>query len=267
MSNFSAESRSNAIGPGSGSLLNVQKVFEMGDGKQLVAVDNVSFSFKSGEIVSLLGPSGCGKTTVLKMVAGLIEPSRGTIEVSGSDVKGPYDDVGMVFQTPNLMPWRSVLSNITFPLEVLNKKSKDKKQKALTLLSLTGLEEFKEALPSELSGGMQQRTALCRALIHNPEILLMDEPFGALDELTRMEMNDLLLKIQYQEKNTILFVTHSISEAIYLSDTVYIFSTRPAKIEAKISVKMPHPRRPDDRYSKKFQQFERAAGEVLGVTK
>ena len=252
-------------GLGSGTLQNVKKVFGMEGASDLVAVKDISFSFSSGEVISLLGPSGCGKTTVLKMIGGLIEATSGEVTVSNSLVRGPYENVGMVFQTPTLMPWRSVISNIKFPLEVLGKQLTDIDDKAISLLKLTNLTEFKNAWPHELSGGMQQRAALCRALIHSPEILLMDEPFGALDELTRMEMNDLLLKVNYQEKNTVIFVTHSISEAIYLSDKVHVFSKRPAEIKKTINIKLPHPRNPTDRYTDYFKQLELDAGEALGV--
>jgi NitT/TauT family transport system ATP-binding protein len=253
------------LGLGSGTLLNVKKVFDLGGAGDLLAVKDVSFSFTGGQIISLLGPSGCGKTTVLKMIGGLIKATSGEITVSNSSVNGPYENVGMVFQTPTLMPWRSVLSNIKFPLEVLNKQLHGIEEKVASLLDVTNLAEFNNAWPHELSGGMQQRVALCRALIHSPEILLMDEPFGALDELTRMEMNDLLLKIKYQEKNTVIFVTHSISEAIYLSDKVHVFSKRPAEIKKTISIDLPHPRKPTDRYTDDFKKLELDAGEALGV--
>jgi len=255
----------NVSGPGSGTLSNIRKKFSMSASNDLVAVNDVSFSFKGGEIISLLGPSGCGKTTILKMIGGLVNITSGKIVVSDSFVTGPYENVGMVFQTPTLMPWRSVLSNITFPLEVLDKEINNLDEKAISLINLTNLNGFENAWPHELSGGMQQRVSLCRALIHSPEILLMDEPFGALDELTRMEMNDLLLKINYQEKNTVIFVTHSISEAIYLSDTVYVFSQRPADIKKEIKINIPHPRKPADRYDAYFKQLELEAGEALGV--
>jgi NitT/TauT family transport system ATP-binding protein len=250
---------------GSGTLQNVRKVFDMEGAGDLVAVKDVSFSFNGGQVVSLLGPSGCGKTTVLKMIGGLVKATSGDIIVSSSLVNGPYENVGMVFQTPTLMPWRSVLSNIKFPLEVLGKPLQGSEEKVARLLDLTNLTEFNKAWPHELSGGMQQRVSLCRALIHSPELLLMDEPFGALDELTRMEMNDLLLKINYQEKNTVIFVTHSISEAIYLSDTVHVFSKRPAEIKKTITIDIPHPRKSSDRYTEHFKQLELDAGEALGV--
>ena len=254
-------------GPGSGFLQNIEKIFQLDHADDLLAVQDVSFSFDSGEIVSLLGPSGCGKTTVLKMIGGLMSATKGSIHVSEVLVDGPYKNVGMVFQTPTLMPWRNVFSNVTFPAEIIGKLTEEIREKAYHLLELTGLSTFKSAMPNELSGGMQQRVALCGALIHSPEILLMDEPFGALDELTRMEMNDLLLKIQYQEKNTIIFVTHSISEAIYLSDTVIVFSHRPANITKKIKIEINHPRTPDYRYTEEFKLLEQEAGEALGVIK
>ena len=198
---------------------------------RLVAIDTVSFDLQTGSLVSLLGPSGCGKTTFLKIVAGLIEATSGTIQINGIDVTGPQSDFGVAFQQANLMPWRSVLEERAVPDGNPRRRTAAQRVSARwNLLELVGLEDFEDAYPAQLSGGMQQRVALCRALIHRPKLLLMDEPFGALDELTRMEMQDLLLDIRAKTGATVMFVTHSISEAIYLSDTVVVFSKRPAVI-------------------------------------
>ena len=250
-----------------GQLECVKKIFSSGKDNEVIAVQDVSFSFGEGDLVSLLGPSGCGKTTVLKMISGLIECTEGKISIAGSEVNGPYPNVGMVFQTPTLMPWRTVLDNVLFPMEVLGAKNTAAKKKAFELLEMVGLEGFISSRPNRLSGGMQQRVALCRALIHNPAILLMDEPFGALDELTRMDMNDLLLSIRKVTKTTVIFVTHSISEAIYLSDTVYVFSKRPATIALHLPVDIPYPRSADIRYSGRFNELEHRAGEALGIVR
>ncbi len=250
-----------------GRLAYVKKVFSSPNADDLIAVEDVSFEFEKGELITLLGPSGCGKTTVLKMIGGLIERTAGAITIAGSEVNGPYSDVGMVFQAPTLMPWRSLLDNVLFPIEVLKKRNAEAKSRALELLEIVGLKGFESAWPNQLSGGMQQRAALCRALIHNPTILLMDEPFGALDELTRMDMNNLLLDIRRVTKTTVVFVTHSISEAIFLSDTVYVFSKRPATVALRLPVDIPYPRSNDIRYSPQFTQFEHLASEALGITR
>ncbi len=250
-----------------GQLEKVNKVFLSKKGDDVIAVQDVSFSFREGEFISLLGPSGCGKTTVLKMMGGLIERTGGAITIAGSDVSGPYPDVGMVFQAPTLMPWRSVLDNVLFPMEVLPAKNKASREYAMELLNMVGLHGFEMSRPNQLSGGMQQRVALCRALIHNPAILLMDEPFGALDELTRLEMNALLLDVRQKMKTTVIFVTHSISEAVYLSDTVYVFSKRPASIALELNIDIPYPRSSEIRYGEHFNNLKYRAGEALGITR
>ena len=249
-----------------GRVVNLTKTFGA-DGQAVAAVSDVSFQFKKGELVALLGPSGCGKTTVLKMVGGLIPFTGGLIEIDGRAVTEPYPGVGVVFQAPTLMPWRSVLDNVLFPMEVLGKKDAKAKQRAHDILKLVGLEGFEKAYPRQLSGGMQQRVALCRAIIHEPSILLMDEPFGALDELTRLEMNDLLLNIRHVTGATVLFVTHSISEAIYLADQVLVFSKRPAVIAKEIRVDIPYPRSSRTRFRDDFTEMEEQAGIALGVVK
>ncbi len=250
-----------------GRLEHVRKVFQRRGEEPLVAIDDVSFGISEGELVSLLGPSGCGKTTLLRILAGLTDSSEGVVQIRGQDVDGPQPDFGIVFQSPTLMPWRNVVDNVLYPMEVLRRKDAAARARASELLELVGLGGFEKARPRELSGGMQQRVALCRALIHNPSLLLMDEPFGALDELTRMEMNDLLLDIRKVTNATVVFVTHSITEAIYLSDQVLVFSRRPARIALRLEIDFPYPRAPELRYSERFTQFERQAGIALGVSR
>jgi len=247
-----------------GQLQQVRRVFA-GRGGPLVAIEDATFDFEAGELVSLLGPSGCGKTTLLRIIAGLIPKSSGSVRVRGEEVDEPHTDFGFVFQTPNLMPWRNILDNILFPMEILGRRDAAARARGRDLLRMVGLEGFDTARPHQLSGGMQQRAALCRALIHSPALLLMDEPFGALDELTRMEMNDLLLEIRAQTRATVLFVTHSIAEAVYLSDRVLVFSRRPARIVENLRIDLPYPRSAPARYTPRFTEFERRAGRALGV--
>ncbi|MCC6780744.1 MAG: ABC transporter ATP-binding protein [Hyphomicrobiales bacterium] len=252
--------------PAFGRLVNVTKTFDTGS--QLVsAVQDVSLQFRKGDLVSLLGPSGCGKTTVLKMMGGLIPATSGLLELDGKAITAPYPGVGVVFQAPTLMPWRSVLANVLFPMEVVGRNDRRAKERAREILNLVGLSGFEQAYPRQLSGGMQQRVALCRAIIHEPSILLMDEPFGALDELTRLEMNDLLLDIRRVTGATVVFVTHSISEAIYLSDKVYVFSKRPAVIVLELDIDIAYPRSSQTRFLEQFTALEKRAGIALGVVK
>jgi len=230
-----------------------------------VAIEDATLSFEQGELVSLLGPSGCGKTTLLRIIAGLIPKTTGSVRIRGEEVDGPHPDFGFVFQTPNLMPWRHVLDNVLFPMEILRRCDARAKTRALELLGMVGLDGFHGARPHQLSGGMQQRVALCRALIHEPALLLMDEPFGALDELTRMEMNDLLLEIRARTRATVVFVTHSINEAIYLSDQVLVFSRRPARIVERLEIDLAYPRSAQTRFSPRFTALALRASRALGV--
>ena len=247
-----------------GQLQQVSRVFRGREGP-LVAIEDATFDFESGELVSLLGPSGCGKTTLLRIIAGLIPKSAGSVRVRGEEVEGPHTDFGFVFQTPNLMPWRNILDNVLFPMEILGRRDAAAKARARDLLGMVGLEGFHAARPHQLSGGMQQRVALCRALVHAPALLLMDEPFGALDELTRMEMNDLLLDIRAKTRATVVFVTHSIAEAVYLSDRVLVFSRRPARIVEDLHIDLPYPRSAPTRYTARFTALARQAGRALGL--
>lgn len=244
----------------------VRKVFSQpGARTPVVAVDDASFRFEAGELVSLLGPSGCGKTTVLRIIAGLVPKTSGSVRIENEEVVEPRSSVGFVFQQPNLMPWRNVLDNVLFPAEILHRRNAQTTARARNLLAMVGLAEFERARPHQLSGGMQQRVSLCRALVHEPTLLLMDEPFGALDELTRMEMNDLLLEVRRQTKASVAFVTHSIAEAVYLADQVIVFTRRPGRIAETIAVDLPYPRTARTRYSAAFTALEHRASRALGV--
>ncbi len=250
-----------------GRFHNVRMAFERPQQTPLIAIDDVSFDLESTQLIALLGPSGCGKTTFLRIVSGLARASSGVVRIRGRDVTRPGDDFGFVFQSPNLMPWRTVLDNVLFPMEVKGRRNAAARKRALDLLDLVGLSGFEHVRPAQLSGGMQQRAALCRALIHEPALLLMDEPFGALDELTRMEMNDLLLSIRRVTGATTLFVTHSISEAVYLADRVVVFSRRPARIAELLRVDLPYPRSAALRYTAAFTAYGHRAGVALGVAR
>jgi NitT/TauT family transport system ATP-binding protein len=250
-----------------GHFKNVHQSFGQAGRGPLVAIENITFDLEAGHLVTLLGPSGCGKTTFLRIVGWLMSASSGTIQINGRDVAEPQPDFGVVFQQANLMPWRTVLANVLFPMEILGRSDAAAARAAQELLSLVGLEGFEKSYPAQLSGGMQQRVALCRALIHKPKLLLMDEPFGALDELTRMEMQDLLLGIRSKTGATVMFVTHSISEAVYISDYIVVFSKRPSVIADYIGVGLPYPRSSEMRYLPDFTALEHRAGRALGITR
>lgn len=207
-----------------------------------MALRNVSLAVQEGEFVSIVGPSGCGKSTLLKIVAGLIPRTAGEVRVRGEVSHGPRQDIGIVFQNPVLLPWRTVLENTLLPVIVLRRNQRDYHRSAMELLDLVGLMGFENRYPSELSGGMQQRVALTRALIHDPTLLLMDEPFGALDAMTREHLNLELLRIWEKRRKTVLFVTHSIPEAVFLSDTVVVISERPGTVLEAVPVDLERPR-------------------------
>ena len=210
--------------------------------EEIEAIRNVDMAVRQGEFVSILGPSGCGKSTLLMAVGGLLPITAGTIEIDRDAVTGPRRDTGVVFQSPVLMPWRTIEKNVLFPIESLGLRVSDYRHGAASLLEMTGLDGFADNFPSELSGGMQQRVAICRALIHNPTLLLMDEPFSALDAITRDAMNQELLRIWQEFRKTVLFVTHSIREAVFLSDRVFVMSPRPAVISKIVEIDLPRPR-------------------------
>lgn len=206
------------------------------------ALQQISFSVKEGEFVAVVGPSGCGKSTLLKILAGLMPPSDGEARLRGTRISGPRRDIGVVFQSPVLLPWRSVLENALLPIDVQRLGTDRYREAALELLNMVGLQEFAHRYPWELSGGMQQRVAIARALIHDPAMLLMDEPFGALDAMTREQMNLELQRIWLERKKTILFITHSIPEAVFLADRVFVMTPRPGRITDAVTVDIPRPR-------------------------
>ncbi len=206
------------------------------------ALSHIDLDVAETEFVSVVGPSGCGKSTLMRIVAGLVRPTAGSVAVGGVRVDRPAANVGIVFQRPILLPWRSVAENITLQLEMRGISPAGHARRLDALLELTGLAGFRKSLPHELSGGMQQRAALCRALIHDPAILLMDEPFGALDAMTREAMNLELQRVWMESRKSVLFITHSISEAIFLSDRVVVMSPRPGRIARIVKVDLPRPR-------------------------
>jgi NitT/TauT family transport system ATP-binding protein len=223
-------------------VLGVCKTYTRQKGKPVVALENASFSVEPGEFVSVVGASGCGKSTLLRIVGGLSHATDGEVRINGEEVHGPRRDVGFVFQAPELLPWRDVLSNSMIGAEVLHLDLKAASARALDLIKLVGLEGFEKARPAELSGGMQQRNAMVRALLHEPNLLLMDEPFGALDAITREQMGVELLRIWRASGASVVFVTHSVSEALYLSDRVVVMSSRPGRVQQVMTVDLPRPR-------------------------
>ena len=229
------------------SILEVEalsKSYRQANGELTNAIGNITCRVENGEFVSFVGPSGCGKTTLLMSIAGLLAPSSGRVIVNGRAVAGPPENLVLLFQEYNksLFAWRSVLGNVCFGLEARRQNIGNARKKALDLLELVGLKGFENHYPWELSGGMQQRVAIARALAYEPEILLMDEPFGSLDALTRLELEDVLLNIWTELKTTILFITHDIEEAIYLSDRIWVLSRRPSAIIEEIPIAFPRPR-------------------------
>ncbi|ANS75896.1 sulfonate ABC transporter ATP-binding protein [Paenibacillus yonginensis] len=235
---------------------------------EVLALQQISMDIAQGEFVSLLGPSGCGKTTLLRLMADLIQPTAGEVKVAGKSAREARQaqKYGIVFQSPVLYEWRKVKSNITLPLELMGVKKNLREEKAARLLELVGLKGFEDKYPWQLSGGMQQRVAIARALAMEPEILLMDEPFSALDEFTRERLNEELLAIWSEVKNTVVFVTHSIPESIFLSDRVFVLSPHPGRLSAVVDIPLPRPRTPEMRGSAEFfELIARIRGSFEGV--
>jgi NitT/TauT family transport system ATP-binding protein len=222
-------------------LIGVSKCYGVG-ADMVRAVEAIDLSIAHNEFVSLLGPSGCGKSTLMLMVAGLLVPSTGAIRLQGRPVDGPRRTNGIVFQNAVLLPWRTVLDNVLLPIDLMGENVRAYRDRALELLDIAGIIDFAERLPHELSGGMRQRAGICRALIQDPTVLLMDEPFSALDAITRDEMNLELLRVWERERKTVVFITHSISEAVFLSDRVVVMSKRPARIVEDVPIPLPRPR-------------------------
>jgi NitT/TauT family transport system ATP-binding protein len=242
----------------------LRKAYATRDG-ELLAVSQLSFDVFEGEFVTVVGPSGCGKTTLLKLLAGLLEPTAGTLRIGTSSA--PFDprrDIGMVFQQAMLLKWRSIEDNVLLPVEILELDREEYRGRARDLLGLVGLSGFENRYPYELSGGMQQRASISRALVHDPKLLLMDEPFGALDALTRERMNLELLRIWSERRKTVLFITHDIQEAVFLADRVIALSARPAAMVGSVEIDLPRPRslrlRSDPRYGAYCSEIYRLLG-------
>jgi NitT/TauT family transport system ATP-binding protein len=220
----------------------LQKIYRPRRSEPTHALSDIEFNVRRGEFVSIVGPSGCGKTTLLKIMAGLVAKSDGRVRVAGRDMAGPLPEIGMVFQSATLLPWRTILQNVMVPVQVQGLDTRKHRDRAMDLLTLTGLDGFEDKYPNELSGGMQQRAGICRALVHDPSVLLMDEPFGALDAMTREHMNVELLRIWRESGQTVVFVTHSIPEAVFLSDRVVVLSSRPGRIAEIVPIELERPR-------------------------
>lgn len=234
-------------------------------GRALVpALEDLSIDVQRGEFVSLVGPSGCGKTSLMMIIGGLIEADRGEVTIHGEQVRGPFTNLGIAFQSPELLDWRTSLQNILLQIEMRGLPLRDYRAAALRLLDEVGLEGFADKYPYELSGGMRQRVALCRALVHDPEILLLDEPFGALDALTRDQMNDDLQRIWLEKRKTAILVTHSIEEAVWMSDRVLVMTPRPAKVAADIAIDLPRPRDLDIKTSPAFNVYTGRIRRIFG---
>jgi len=246
-------------------LAGVDKVFARGDQPVTTALEGISLDIAQGEFVSLIGPSGCGKSTLLRIIGDLTAPTRGEVVVNGKPAKRARRDrdYGMVFQAPVLFEWRTVEDNVKLPLEVMGASAERRSQRAAEMLQLVELGEFMKHYPWQLSGGMQQRVAIARALAFEPAILLMDEPFGALDEMTRERMNSEVLRIWEQTGTTVVFVTHSIPEAVFLSSRVVVMSARPGRITNIVDVDLPRPRNEDTRESPRYFELVTAVREAL----
>jgi NitT/TauT family transport system ATP-binding protein len=235
-------------------LSRISKTFNARDRSSTLAVDGVDLQVGTSEFVSLLGPSGCGKSTLLSIIAGLIQPTGGEIRIDGRPIIAPYTNAGIVFQSDLLLDWRTVIGNVLLQFEMRGLKAEPHRERARTLIRSVGLGDFEQKYPWELSGGMRQRVAICRALIHDPPLLLMDEPFGALDALTRAQLQIDLQSIWQNTRKTVVFVTHSIEEAVFLSDRVIVMTPRPGRIRDIIDIGLPRPRDLDVREQPAFTE-------------
>lgn len=217
------------------------KTFHTANGS-VEALRDINLTIADGEFVTIVGRSGCGKSTLLRLIAGLTPPSAGTVTVDGDPVHRPRRDVGLMFQRPALLPWRNVIDNVLLPIEVIHRKTAPYRERAMELLAMTGLAGFEHRMPNELSGGMQQRVSLCRSLVHDPPVLLMDEPFAALDALTREELTLELQSISAKQAKTVVFITHSMDEAVLLGDRAVVLSARPGRMKQIVDVPVERPR-------------------------
>jgi NitT/TauT family transport system ATP-binding protein len=239
----------------------------------VIALAETSLQINAGEFVAVVGPSGCGKSSLLKLVSGLHPPLRGSVQVAGQSVNGPLKICGMAFQNPMLLPWRSTIQNVLLPLEIVaahagrfRRNRAEYRERARELLATVGLAGFEDKYPWELSGGMQQRASLCRALIHSPELLLLDEPFGALDLFTREDLWDVLQTLWVKQRPTVILVTHDLREAIFLADTVYVISPRPGRVISKTDIDFSRPRTLSDTFTPRFTDLSHALREQIGVS-
>ena len=266
---FDQASVSHAGGRPGIEIQNVYKQFlrrsAAGEIEELRVLEGVSLEIHDCEFVSLIGPSGCGKTTLLRMLAGMARPEQGRVLVGGQEVRGPGPERAMVFQDYALLPWADALTNVAFGLKLRGVPKEQRLARAQELLELVGLEGFEHSLPKQLSGGMQQRIGLARALAVEPQILLMDEPFGSLDEISRRGMQVELLRIWEQRKETAVFVTHSVDEAVFLSDRIVVMTARPGRIAAVLTVDLPRPRSRDMQESTQFGEIRAAVWRALGT--
>ena len=237
---------------------NVSKTFVSGDSdEEVIALKDINLTIETGEFVSFVGPSGCGKTTTLRIIEGFEKPTEGSVKDDGELVTGPSNQRGFIFQNYSLFPWLNVIDNVIFGLGINGKPEKESKKRAMEYLKTVGLEDFAERYPSELSGGMKQRVAIIRSLINDSKSLLMDETFSALDIQTKHKLQNQILKICKEQKKTIVFVTHDIDEAVYLSDRIVVFSRRPGMVKKIFEIKMDHPR------DRQCQEFEDLVSEVI----
>jgi NitT/TauT family transport system ATP-binding protein len=220
----------------------LQKIYKTRDGNDIHALKDINLEIRDAEFISIVGPSGCGKTTLLKILAGILKRSAGDVVMAGRSLSGPSRELGVVFQAPVLLPWRTVLQNVMVPIQVQRRDRTVFEARARALIAMVGLTGFEHKYPNELSGGMQQRVGICRALVHDPSFLLMDEPFGALDAMTRESMNEELQRQWRENRKTILLVTHSIPEAVYLADRVVVMTPRPGRIVDVLDIDLPRPR-------------------------
>lgn len=245
---------------------NLAVVYNAPGGGLLPALGPLSFGIESGTFVCVLGPSGCGKSTLVRVLAGLQRPSEGVVRLDGRPLEHPSRDIALMFQDANLMPWRTALDNIALPLELASVPARQRREQVEKLLPLLGLEDFARAYPGELSGGMAQRVALGRVLIQQPAVLLLDEPFGALDALTREQVGFDLLRIWARTRQTVVMVTHNIQEAVLMADRILVLGRRPGRITADIAVNLPRPRSMEHIYTEGFLQAARRTREAINGT-
>ena len=245
----------------------ISKTFTRSDGSTVEAVKSTTFAVEDGELVCIVGPSGCGKSTLLRLGAGLTAPNSGRIAIDGEAVSAPRRDVGIVFQSPILLPWRTTMQNVMLPITIYRLPEAPARERAVQLMDLVGLKGFENSYPHELSGGMQQRAAIARALVHEPQIMMMDEPFGALDAMTRQLMNLELTRIWDAQKKTVVLITHDIGEAIFLADRVLVMSARPGTILETIRVDLPRPRHLSVLAESAFGRYVHTIQQLLGLDK